>query len=321
MAIEEYHRRQSSKSHPLFFILVCGSLAFLLFSVYKHFEEPPISNSPDERTIIPFELVPSRPSTGLAQVVLNALEGSGGTYGIVVKNLKTGESYFANEHRVFEPASVYKLWIMGVVFQQIQDGRLNEDNVLAADIASLNKEFEIPEEGAEETEGSISLTVRDAIFQMITISDNYAALILTEEIGLNALGSYLLGNGFSESKVGVDGQSPTTTPRDIALFLEKLYGGKLANEKYTQEMMDILKWQKLNDGLPKYLPDKIAVAHKTGEMETNTHDAGIVFTDFGDYIIVVFSEGGSRAQAQERVAEVSRAVYQYFSSPPEVTTL
>lgn len=250
----------------------------------------------------------------LKEVVNNALEGTKGTYGIAIKNLKSGQSYYANEHKVFEAGSLYKLWIMAVVYQQIQDGKLTKDQVFSEDVAILNQKFNIDPDSAEQTEGTVTFTVHDALNQMITISHNYAALLLTEKIKLSSVATFLKENGLAESTVGINSDFPTATPYDIALFFENLYEGKLANQQYTDEMINLLKNQQLNDGLPKYLLDKSKVANKTGEIDLFKHDAGIVFTDKGDYILVVMSESNSPSSAQERIALVSKGVFDYFTS-------
>ncbi len=250
----------------------------------------------------------------LKAIVENSLQGTKGTYGIVIKNLKTGESYFANEHRVFEAGSLYKLWVMAVVYKEIQEGQLTKDQVLSEDIAALNQEFFIDPEEAEQTDGTITLTVGSALTQMITISHNYAALLLAQKVTLPQMTAFLKEAGFNESTVGTQGAPPTVTPFDVTLFLEKLYKGELASQEYSQEMIDLLKNQKLTDGLPKYLPDTSKVANKTGEIGWFKHDGGIVFSEKGDYIIVIMSESDSPAGAQERIALLSKAVYDYFNA-------
>jgi beta-lactamase class A len=257
------------------------------------------------------ESVKEKPS-GLKTVVDTALEGTKGTYRMVIRNLKTGESYAADEHKVFDAGSLYKLWVMATAYKQIQNGTLTEDQVLSEDIAVLNQKFSIDPGNAEQTEGIITLTVHDALQQMITISHNYSAMLLTAKIRLSSVSTFLQENGFSESTVGINGGSPSSTPYDIALFLEKLYNGKLATQQYTDEMIGLLKNQQLNQGLPKYLPVATDVANKTGEIDYLKHDAGIVYTDKGDYIIVVMSESDAPVAAQERIALISKGVYEYF---------
>lgn len=250
----------------------------------------------------------------LRATVEKSLEGSKGTYAVVIKNLKSKEGYQMNEQKVFEAGSLYKLWIMATVVKNLQTGELKEDEKLIQAIEVLNKKFSIELNLAEQTEGVITLTVADALKQMITISHNYAALLLSENVKLSKVASFLDENSFKQSKIATERGSPTTTALDIALFFEKLYKGELANEQYTNKMLDLLKSQKLNDKLPKYLPKETLIAHKTGEIGWFSHDVGIVYTPNGDYIIVVLSESDSPPGAEEKIAELSKAVYEYFQS-------
>lgn len=256
--------------------------------------------------------VEANPGT-LKDVVIKASKGISGVYGMYIKNFKTGEIYFTNEHKIFDSASLYKLWVTATVYKQIQNGQLRETQTLRQDVAVLNQKFSIASDSAELTEGTITLTVHDALTKMITTSDNYAALLLTEKIRLSSVATFLKEHGLSESAVGTTGGAPTATPYDIAIFLEKLYKGDFANSHYTDEMINLLKHQQLNGGIPKYLPDKSKVANKTGEIDLFKHDAGIVFTDYGDYVIVILSETEDPPAAQERIAGISRAVYTYFT--------
>lgn len=257
---------------------------------------------------------PSGEANHLKNIVDEALAGTTGTYGIAIKNLKTGEAYYANEHRVFNAGSLYKLWVMATVYHQTQSGQLPEDQVLSQSAATLNEKFYIDPYYAELTEGTVTFTVQEALTQMITISHNYAALLLMEKVKLSSVTAFLKDNGFVESVVGTANEPPKTTPYETALFFEKLYQGELANDRYTNEMLDLLKNQQLNGGLPRYLPDEAVVAHKTGEIDLYKHDAGIVFSDNGDYIIVVMSESDFPAGAQERIALISKGVFDYFDA-------
>lgn len=248
----------------------------------------------------------------LKDVAGGSLAGAKGTYGIAIKNLKTGESYYSNEHRIFEAGSLYKLWVMAETYKQIAKGTLTGDQELHGDIAVLNEKFHIASEEAELTEGVVDFTVKSALTQMITISHNYAALVLSDRVQLSNVANFLRESGFNESSVGTSDKPPKSTAADIASFFEKLYKGNLANTQYTSEMIELLKGQQLNGGLPKFLGNTMT-AHKTGEIGWFKHDAGIVYAPKGDYIIVVLSESNSPAGAQERIALLSKAVYEYFN--------
>ncbi len=248
----------------------------------------------------------------LSDVVNKALEGTNGKYSIAIKNLKTGESYFLNEHQPFDSGSLYKIWIMSTAFKQIEEGKLEKDETLEEDVEDLNREFGISDEESELSEGKINFTVASALEQMITISHNYAALMLSEKVKLSNVRVFLTSNGFNESNLSTENDTPKITAYDAMLFFEKLYKGELANKENTQAMLDLLKRQQLNEKIPKLLPSGTLVAHKTGEINMMTHDAGIVFMPNGDYIISILSESNYPPGAVERIAQISKSVYDYF---------
>lgn len=256
------------------------------------------------------KITPIISNEGLRKVVEKVLDGKDGTYGIVINNLKTGQEYVLNGDREFNPASLYKLWVMATAYQQIQKGLLDKNDVLSQDINSLNSKFDIDPTLAEQTEGTITMTIDNALEKMITRSDNYAALLLSEKLRLSSVSRFLIDNNLIYSKLG---EPPISTPNDIALFLEKLYKGDLIDQGKSQEMIELLKRQQINNKLPKNIEGNIVVAHKTGELESFSHDAGVFFTDRGDYIIVIMSETDNQRQANETIARISKAVYDYFS--------
>lgn len=245
----------------------------------------------------------------LSEVVEKELRGTQGTYSVAIKNLKTGESYFLNADKKYDSASLYKLWTMATVFQEIERGNINPEKRIFYDITEINNRFDIATESAELTEGTFSMSVKDALTQMITISHNYAALSLTLEVGLTDVSKFLKDNGFSQSSTK---SPPQTTATDILRFYEKLYAGELGSSESSMQMVTLLKRQQLNDRIPKYLPEGVEVAHKTGELGFVKHDAGIVYSDAGDYIIVLMSETASPLGAAEREALLSKDVYEYF---------
>lgn len=250
-------------------------------------------------------------SPGLKIVIDQALEGTTGTYAIYFEDLKTGETFTHLENRLFQTASLYKLWSMATAYQLIQEGKLDENEPLKKDASELNKIFNIASESAEIKEGEVAMTVKEAIEKSITISHNYAALLLSSRVRIARMKQFLKDHAFAHSKVG---QPPVTNATDIATFYEKLYKGELVSKEYSQKMIDILKRQQLNDRLPKYLPKNTEVAHKTGEIDSFKHDAGIIFTPQRDYILVVLSESKDPKAAAERIARVSEAVYIYLKT-------
>ncbi|HCM82574.1 TPA: hypothetical protein DIS60_04415 [Patescibacteria group bacterium] len=299
-------------------IFVFLSLAFAALLIIRTLKlNPEAIITPISETFatlnIPFIHPLFQKSTSLEEIVPKTLSGNEGTYGIVIKNLQTEETYLSNEHHKFQSGSLYKLWVMATAFDQIKNGLLKENTLLEQEIPILNEKFRIATADAERIEGKITLSVADALNQMITLSDNYAALLLSEKVRLSNVAKFLNTHGFSESKVGTDGSIPITTPSDIAEFFTKLYEGTLIDKEYDKKILDLLKQQKLNNKIPKNLPENIAVAHKTGEFNSFTHDGGIVYTPYGDYIIVILSESQDPLNTEEAIADLSKAVYGHFT--------
>ena len=262
--------------------------------------------SPIEKSIEAVQEV--RESNELEKAILPLIQNEKGTYSVVVRNLKTNEFYNKDETKKYASASLYKLWTMATVFQQIKDGKLTMDKVVSADIAALNTAFQLGDD-AELKEGTITRTIQEALEQMITISHNYSAILLTYTIKNSSVRQFLISYHFTDSKTG---SPPTTTAQDIADYYETLYKGELISKEASDEMLAILKRQKLNDRIPKYLPKGTISAHKTGELGGVKHDAGIVFSDKGDYIIVLMSETAAPLKAAEVEANISKAVFEYF---------
>jgi len=294
----------------LFFLILSGTS--LLYSLIA-------KNPPKDTLISPLvqtvrdskEQLFSLFASDLDSKVQGVLGENIGTYSIIVTNLKTGESYRQNPERQYYSASLYKLWLMATVYQEMKNGTIKEDDVLEASIPSLNATFKIASEEAELTEGSIKRTVKEALEQSIIISHNYSALLLSKKVGVSKMAAFLKQEGLNNSKVG---SPPLTSASDIATFYLKLYRKELVDEKSSEEMLALLKRQALNDRIPKYLPNTTPVAHKTGELYGYKHDAGIVFSTSGDYIIVELSETKNPATAAERMAQISKIVYEYFEN-------
>ncbi|MEX2007443.1 MAG: serine hydrolase [Candidatus Levyibacteriota bacterium] len=280
-------------------LILLLSLVLLDFAIVKYVESP----GPSILKKI------FNPTSKLEKVVKEALLGSKGAYAVAIKNLKTGEAYYLDEKRQFEAASLYKLWILAESQNQIQKGRIKREDALKSEIAELNEIFNISSDSAELTEGIIETTVSEAMRQMIVISHNYSALVLSKKIGISNAQKFIEDNGFEQTSLE---QPPKTTALDTLLFFEKLYKGELVSSSASGEMMTLFKNQQLNNKLPKYLPENVEIAHKTGELGYFTHDGGIVFGGKSDYVIVVLSNTSYPPGAEDQIGKISKAVYDYF---------
>lgn len=287
----------------IFFLLVV-----YLVGRFNHKSEELVS--PLIKSDLTKQIVNAFLKSDLKKIVETVLKDTKGRYGIFIKNLRTGESYFYNENETFEPGSLYKLWLMGTVFEKIKEGTLEEDKILSDKIEEINKKFKIASDEPELEEGEIEVSVLTALDQMITISHNYAALLLTKEVGVSKITQFLKEYNFNQSQVG---DSLETTPSDIGKFFEMLYQGEIINKEYSDKMLAILSRQEIKDRLPKNLPKEVKIAHKTADFGFFEHDGGIVFSPQGDYIIVVLSKSEFPDAAGKKIADLSKVVFDYFN--------
>lgn len=246
----------------------------------------------------------------LEMAVEQSMLEANGRYGIYIKNLKSGESYKSRENEVFEAGSLYKLWLMAMIFEKIKEGKLNADDPLEADVRDLNNQFGIDEDTAELKEGTMQFSVLSAIEQMITISHNYAALTLLTKTSRSEVESFIKTLGIKDSTMEPPAK---TTAQDLGIFFEKLSKGEIVDQVFSKQMLDILDRQKINDRIPKLLPEGVKIAHKTADLGFFENDGGIVFSEKGDYIIVVLSETDSPEAAGVQIANLSKAIFEYFN--------
>lgn len=244
-----------------------------------------------------------------------------GEAGIVIKDLQTGWEIGFNKDKLIPSASLVKIPIMLSYFHASGEGKINlKDTVELA--------------WSEKTGGSglLKNTASGSVFSvegllelMITHSDNTAANMLIELLGFDTLNSYFSKLGlkhtnlsrkmmdFDDRKRGIENY---TTAEDMAYLLEGIYRRQFLNNNVSTKCLELLAKQKINDRIPKKLPDDALVAHKTGLEYGVCHDVGIVFTDKGNFLICVLTKHNNRyAQPAKRfISKIALTTYNYYGN-------
>ena len=212
-----------------------------------------------------------------------------------VEDLTTGEASSANADLPQEAASVIKLIVMLAAFQGFHDGWLDAERVY-----TLKNSDKLPPCGVLTfLHEGLRVTVRDLVTLMIIVSDNTATNLLIDLIGIGRIGeitrAYEL-DGLNLRRKLFDGVSSakgiqnTVTARGVAAFFRKLHAGELISAEASKEMTDILLGQQLNGKLPFYSFEDVDIAHKTGEDDGVTHDAGIIYAEHPTIAVFLGSE-------------------------------
>jgi beta-lactamase class A len=254
----------------------------------------------------------------LEKDILRSLRDFQGTLGFVIKDLRTGRAMARNQDRPFPSASMVKVPIMAACLKAVEEGRISLEEAL-----TLKRTDKVRGSGVlRAAPAGTPVTIEKLLQLMITDSDNTAANMLIDLLGFDYLGGMFREFGLERTNLSrkmmdfrsrARGIENYTTPREMADILEKMYRRTCVSPQASEKCLAVLKEQKVNDRIPRYLPRKTAVAHKTGLEHKVCHDAGIVFTERGDVLICVLTEGNTGAVIAKRmIARIASRVYKLY---------
>jgi beta-lactamase class A len=115
------------------------------------------------------------------------------------------------------------------------------------------------------------------------------------------------------SDARADGALNVTTAEDIAYLYTLMLQGEIMAPSVCQEMLDLLAQQEINDRIPAYLPGGTIVAHKTGNLDSLVHDAGVIYAPAGPIVVVVLTEDMEEGIAVDLIAQIALAAYEAAS--------
>ena len=245
----------------------------------------------------------------LKKEVTDTIGDSWKNYSVYVTDLNSSFEMGINEHETFTAASVNKLPILAVLYNQAQNGKVDFDRIV-----TLQQE-DIQDYGT----GSIrydppgsTYSVKTLIRLMMQKSDNTAAFLLGNYIvDLPTVQSTIDRWGLTQT----DMVNNTTSNTDMALLLTKIYRGNVANPSGTAEMLGFLKDSDFEDRLPGKLPGGVVVYHKIGSGETGeVHDVGIVVHGNTKYYVGILTTNvGDPDTAATLLAKISRKIYDFMN--------
>jgi beta-lactamase class A len=172
------------------------------------------------------------------------------------------------------------------------------------------------------------MRVDELAYHMITTSSNLATNLLLGVIGPDAVNQTLkalhvdkgieLRRGVEDELAFEKGISNMVTADGLLRILVMLSEGKAFSPALSRRMMDILHGQEFNQGIPARLPKGARVAHKTGEISTVAHDAGVVYLPKRKpYVLVILTEWDPAASGRSRtIATISHTIYEYLTQGP-----
>jgi len=115
----------------------------------------------------------------------------------------------------------------------------------------------------------------------------------------------------ADDKAHERGLNNETTAEGMVELLA-VFRGEFLSKTTRDQAIQILLKQRFTSMIPAGLPSHATVAHKTGEISTVCHDAGIVYLPEREpYIVAILTEVNSDSDGRrETVAKISQAVYE-----------
>ena len=248
-------------------------------------------------------------------------------YAIALHDYETGFRFALNPQRQFHAASTIKVAILLAVCRRMDQGRIRPDDTLHVRNRFLSAVDQTPFRIDAETDGYPQLhrligrtaKISDLTEWMIVSSSNlatnllldyltvaYASMVL-QEAGVSGVD---LRRGVDDTKAHEKKLNNETTAQGLLDLFAVLRGDFLS--KTSRDLaINILLQQRFNSMIPAPLPAHASVAHKTGEISTACHDAGIVYLPEREpYILVVLTEVAAESNGRrEAIAKISEAVF------------
>lgn len=272
--------------------------------------------------------------TSLRRAVLEAAEQADArAVAVGVYDFQHRTSWSIDGARWFHAASVIKIPILVGVFDAIEQGHLqlySRVHVRNRFLGVLDgKPFRVQSgrDANSAVHGAIGKTmqVQELARHMIVTSSNLATNLLLDIVGLDALQQTLarhdvtgieLLRGVEDERAWEAGVNNRVTAEGLVALLRGIAAHETVSREACEHMLDILHAQQFRGGIPGGLPDGARVAHKTGEISTVAHDAGIVYLDGRQpYVLVVLSEWDAGTGGRQKlIAAVSRLVHGHVTA-------
>lgn len=241
-----------------------------------------------------------------------------GVMGVAIEDLANGNHVFLHEDEVFAQASSIKVTVLAALYLQAQEGKLKLTDSYTVQSSDLVSDSDIM---GGLTPGVTRLTLRDLATMMVAVSDNSAANVLIDRVGMQNVNAMLDSLGLTHTRLrrkmmdlqaAKEGRENISTPREMMTLLAAIYQDKLLNKETAADFFKMLSTNK-ESFIPRDLPADLKVANKPGELEAVRNDSGIVFVEGRPFVICVMTAFlRNERDGEEAISKVSLDAWRMF---------
>jgi beta-lactamase class A len=240
--------------------------------------------------------------------------------------------------RWFHAASTIKVAVLLGLFAAVAEGRftladrLHVRNRFLGAHDGLAYAIDAARDANAEVQAAIGklLRIGELAEHMTATSSNLATNLLLDLVGVDSARGVLerlglapgidLTRGVEDDAAYRAGLNNRVTADGLVAVFRLVAERRAVSEEASEAMLGLLRRQAFRSGIPAGVPETVRIeaqfAHKTGEMSTVTHDAGLVYLpDRAPYAVAILTEWTPDAAGDRRaaVAQVSRAVYRQLA--------
>jgi beta-lactamase class A len=252
--------------------------------------------------------------------------------GIALYDSETRMQWSYNGDAYFHAASTMKLAVLVGVFRQVFRKELELEapvhvrNRFASLIDGEAFTLDLEHDASPEVVAQLgrTMSVEDLAYQMITTSSNFATNLLIDVVTVGVIRKSLeelrvegieVLRGVDDHKAFAAGKNNMVTADGLLKLLRLISDGRVYSPEISGQLLEILLDQRHKSGIPAGLPGGAHVAHKTGNISTVDHDAGIVYIGKRrPYAVVILTQSAEGASGSAAVADVSRQIYSALAS-------
>lgn len=230
-----------------------------------------------------------------------------------------GHSIKNNGDIQYSAASLIKLPILLEGFRQIQDGKLNPNEIISVPPAEKVGGAGVLSHLSHHSK----VTIHDLLTLMIIVSDNTATNLIIERIGMTAVNEMCKRLGLKQTRLNrklmdfdamQSGFDNHMSAFDALTCLKAIDKSEMFHTKSRESMLWMLHHQQFCQKLPaKINREHIYVANKTGELPGVEHDCAILrYKEHTIYAAVLIDGLKDKGAGSEVLARVGEYLNEYM---------